>query len=401
MSSTDEGAGEAHECPWDGCGQSFDTDCGMKVHHSRIHGESLAEDAPAADGGPYECSVCGEVFESHNALGGHAVQHDTDHSEQSCPKCDRDFSSRQGLGVHMRRSHGVSLSEYEQKQSVRGSKYDCPACERPCKSRTALGIHYSTHDDMEPLKKLMIERLREFAEELGRVPKTEDLSSPDADIWTQGTYHERFGSVQTALKRAGLAKRGRYRNIQKDDLKAELRRVYEKIGGAPTTTVMNEIGEYSYNVYINKFGTWADACEAAGVPAPSFYGQDNPNWNGGKSVSDAVRKCIGSESWYATTQQVRERDNHTCQMCGEKASDRNLDVNHIVPIMSGGCSTDELLMALCIGCHRKMDTYIKKRLSTVLVDWPDDELPEGRGRWTPDDASERDGQTELPAFGDD
>lgn len=49
------------ECPWDSCSRSFDSKRGMKVHHNRQHGESIA-------GVEIECANCGDNFrvkESH------------------------------------------------------------------------------------------------------------------------------------------------------------------------------------------------------------------------------------------------------------------------------------------------------------------------------------------------
>lgn len=58
MSSTtqqtlDGGLSEEHECPWDGCERSFDSEGGMKKHHKFIHGESIS-------GILVNCSWCDE-----------------------------------------------------------------------------------------------------------------------------------------------------------------------------------------------------------------------------------------------------------------------------------------------------------------------------------------------------
>ena len=55
MSTKDDGDSEPsdeHACPWDGCERSFDTLRGMKIHHKRSHGESIA-------GVTVECDWCG------------------------------------------------------------------------------------------------------------------------------------------------------------------------------------------------------------------------------------------------------------------------------------------------------------------------------------------------------
>lgn len=49
---------DEHACPWDGCERSFDTDMGVKVHHARAHGESIA-------GVKVDCAECGQTFREY------------------------------------------------------------------------------------------------------------------------------------------------------------------------------------------------------------------------------------------------------------------------------------------------------------------------------------------------
>lgn len=408
---------EEHECPM--CDQVFDTERGLSLHESRGHNHRHQDPAVLAEllverglsaseaaeelgvtdvtirkwrsnlnvGGNHDCPRCGEAFDTRQGLGQHLSSiHETtlkkferEGGDHDCPSCDFTFKNRLALGTHHGKAHGESLKEYERRTGVNGSKYECPACSGKYKSRLGLSTHYGkSHNDDGPLKELMIDELIQFANELGRTPKSEDLSSTETDIWTQGAYHNRFGSLQEALKRAGLAERGRYRNISKEDFRTEMRRVYGELDRAPFCSDMDAIGKYSYNSFIFEFGSWSTACEAAGVPAPDLYGSNNPMWRGGKSISDAVRKCVGHEPWEVTAARIRSRDGHICQWCGKEALDRKLDGHHIIPIMSGGCNADPLLQTLCISCHRTIETYIRRLFDPILVDWQEEELPKGR-----------------------
>jgi len=82
-------------------------------------------------------------------------------------------------------------------------------------------------------------------------------------------------------------------------------------------------------------------------------GQDNPNWRGGKSVYDAVKKQL-RPSFYTVRDDARADE---CYRCG--ASDCKLDVHHIVPIMAGGTNGDWNLMTLCESCHRTAEAYTR------------------------------------------
>jgi len=128
-------------------------------------------------------------------------------------------------------------------------------------------------------------------------------------------------------------------------------------------------------------------------------GSNSAHWRGGGGAYRAVRTLIRKESWEETASRIRDRDNHTCQMCGEeKRNGRSLDVNHIPALLDGGCNADELLMSFCISCHNTGEYYLREATGaeTHLRDWSDDELPEGRERWTPD---ARSGQTGLAGDG--
>jgi len=61
MSSVSEES-ELYECPWDECSRDdFTTERGMKIHHSRVHGESIA-------GVRVECAWCGKDKRVDNHL---------------------------------------------------------------------------------------------------------------------------------------------------------------------------------------------------------------------------------------------------------------------------------------------------------------------------------------------
>lgn len=117
-------------------------------------------------------------------------------------------------------------------------------------------------------------------------------------------------------------------------------------------------------------------------------GIESAHWRGGHSTYHAVLALIRDEPWSTTTERIRDRNDHICQMCREERAptDRALDVHHIPGLMDGGCNADELLTSLCNECHKKAEHYLRTipEIELVLCDWSDDELPEGRKRWTPD-----------------
>lgn len=88
-------------------------------------------------------------------------------------------------------------------------------------------------------------------------------------------------------------------------------------------------------------------------------GSDHPLWEGGRTVYYALRQLGTDTSWRTTRQRIRDRDGNECQSCGAAGTDRRLDVHHIVPVLAGGVSDDDLLTTLCRACHRKAEAYTR------------------------------------------
>jgi len=117
----------------------------------------------------------------------------------------------------------------------------------------------------------------------------------------------------------------------------------------------------------------AEQAAPLGTPAretngmAGMTGQDNPNWRGGKSILDAVRKQLPGKSWRQKKVEAKRRDGYFCQKCG--AVGIKMDSHHLVPVMAGGCHADELLMTLCESCHRKAEAFVRRyeEFDPVLV----------------------------------
>lgn len=78
----------------------------------------------------------------------------------------------------------------------------------------------------------------------------------------------------------------------------------------------------------------------------------NPFWKGGKSFEP-----YPTEFTLSLKEEIRERDNRTCQFCGitEEELDRRLDVHHIDGDKKN-CSITNLV-ALCHSCNMKMEGF--------------------------------------------
>jgi len=79
-------------------------------------------------------------------------------------------------------------------------------------------------------------------------------------------------------------------------------------------------------------------------------GINSVHWNGG---STSTYKRIRTPQWKLLSTQVKQRDNYTCCICGDK--EHRLNVHHIIPYKVGGKDDMDNLMTLCIKCHTKKE----------------------------------------------
>lgn len=84
-----------------------------------------------------------------------------------------------------------------------------------------------------------------------------------------------------------------------------------------------------------------------------YIGENNPNWRGGSSFEEYPEEFNSQ-----LKQEVRERDNHTCQMCGmpepivEDVFNRVLEVHHLDE-NKDNCEIDNLI-SVCRSCHGRL-----------------------------------------------
>jgi len=116
-----------------------------------------------------------------------------------------------------------------------------------------------------PTAKLVAD-VRRVAEERGRPPTVAEIRRDGEYAVT--TYLDRFGSWNAALDAADLEPRRSRRNaIPTRELVRELRRLAFRLGRRPRRADMDDHGPYAGMTYYNRFGSWDEALDAAGIRA--------------------------------------------------------------------------------------------------------------------------------------
>lgn len=111
----------------------------------------------------------------------------------------------------------------------------------------------------------LLDELQRLADELGHPPTTAEMD--EHGKYSQVTYVHRFDGWNNALETAGLESRGEGPEIKRDVLLDDLRRVAETIDGYMTMNEYGEHGRFDPDTYRRRFGSWLDALEEAGLPS--------------------------------------------------------------------------------------------------------------------------------------
>ena len=118
----------------------------------------------------------------------------------------------------------------------------------------------------------LLETLAELAEEFDRTPKIADLNDIES-LPSSGTYYQRFGSWTDAVERAGLEP-NRQRGLARKEMLEEIHETVDIFEEPPGRSEIEIDAPEALELYESRFGSWQDALEAAGYETNTV--DDNP-----------------------------------------------------------------------------------------------------------------------------
>ena len=158
----------------------------------------------------------------------------------------------------------------------------------------------------------------------GKTPSTSQMD--EHGQFSSFLYKKEFGSWNIALEKAGY-KPKYYPNLSEREALEELKRLNEELGRVPTVEDLVESGKVTWKFYKNHFGSYIDALEKVGLE--SAYpprGEDHVRWKGGYGN-------YYGPNWWSQRKKAWQRDNFKCRVCDatEEKIGRKPDVHHIKP----------------------------------------------------------------------
>lgn len=112
----------------------------------------------------------------------------------------------------------------------------------------------------------LIEKIQPLANDLGHVPTVEDVNAAEScpHVWT---FQDRFGTWNNAVEAAGLDPNpgSPLESPSNHELAQALVELTEQLGRAPIKSEMEAQGTFGATIYRDRFGEWDDALAAAGI----------------------------------------------------------------------------------------------------------------------------------------
>lgn len=214
-------------------------------------------------------------------------------------------------------------------------------------------------DNRNASDETLLSDLRKVASQLGKGSVTTDEYNSNGRFNAQ-TLARRFGGWLNALAKAGLSKT-KYINIRKEDLFANLERVWITLGRQPKyREVVPPLSKYAGHTYVNRFKRWRRALEEF-TKYVSQVSQEEIHLSetlvGPESISKGhkTKRDISDRLRFI----VMRRDSFKCKACGSspaRGDQVTLVVDHVLPWSKGGETVLDNLQTLCELCnHGKGD----------------------------------------------
>jgi len=204
-------------------------------------------------------------------------------------------------------------------------------------------------------KNEVVEDLIRVKSEIGEIPSKRKYN--DVGKFSYRTVENRFDGWNDALKNVFGDVR-KHQNISDDELRTEIKRLYNELDRPPIQEDMDKDGKYSSDTIQERLGSWRGAIESCGIEPVTRglkSGSDHRDWKGGSTE-------YYHPDWSEIREEILQRDGETCRICDN--SESRLSVHHIKPrsefVEDGEYDYESAckrrnLITLCTSCHMKVE----------------------------------------------
>lgn len=164
-------------------------------------------------------------------------------------------------------------------------------------------------------KPVSTEALRTELQELAaRLDKRPTRAEMDTDgEYAGSTYAKRFGSWREALEAAGLEPQPPTKRVETSELLQSLQDVAKAVGRPPTAAEYRAHGAYSASVLFDRFDSWGDALEAAGLDPEARQTRGEAQKIPKAELLDDIRRLASSADDPPTLAEYRDQGAYGAQ----------------------------------------------------------------------------------------
>jgi hypothetical protein len=320
-------------CPT--CGGEFASDIGVKVHHAKSHNESLSDSTK-------QCIECESAFESYK-----------DSSKFCSISCHNDYVDKNGQPWTEKTGKITRSCKQCDGDIETWPSDDKKFCNHKCYSAW-LSDNKSGEDHPQYDPEFHVTTSCHYCGEEVKINKFEkeeyDKHFCDRSCQNNWQSSERVG------ENAPNWKGGTVENICDEcDTKFE----------SPRS------GGTRYNRFCSNecSSEWRSKHMSEIIDSDKMTGEDNPNWKGGRGKwypdkQQWISNIGYGENWSSVREDVLNRDNHKCVICGKEQNDNLIDVHHIIPrsefdILENS-NTMNNLVTLCREHHSRLEQMNKE-----------------------------------------
>ena len=181
--------------------------------------------------------------------------------------------------------------------------YTCELCRAEFETPGAKGGHKRAHQLKISREELLTE-LRRLASVSGRSPTTKMMDERGA--YSAACVKQRFGTWADALRAIGLPPNNRY-DIPPTEVKEDIRTIATKLGRPPTSPEYREQGDFSVSLAQNLFGSWNVSLAAAGLEPQFEHGIPDD------ALLDEIRTLVEALGKVPTASDMDEYGRFSCR----------------------------------------------------------------------------------------
>jgi hypothetical protein len=295
-----------------------------------------------------------------------------------CKICGKDFKDYRGIAGHLK-LHKITAQEYYDKFLRKEAEGICPICGREtsfrninkgyckfCSHKCAKFGKYCSEETRKKISSSLKDKMAGKKHPLSGRHLSEETKKKISDA-NKGENNPNYGKHRSEETRKKLSDANKGKRLSEETKKKMSDAHKGKHPSEETRKKMSDTkkGKHRSEETRKKISDAQKGKHCSEKTRKKMSdaksGENHPNYKGGISLKEFKdTHGLEPEEWKKLAQEIRKRDNFTCQFCGKKGA---TSVHHIIPRRIKIDNSPENLITLCRSCHSKIEHLTDKYLA--------------------------------------